>query len=136
MNMDVLQSLDENEFDSSYFLKQLTDNWRDDPPLTPAYTETYTNTTSAMECLEHLLLMMESKLLKKFDDMEAKLNSFSLKQMKRKRTGSNRCKNLNRKGEMCNGYICKNKSKYLCYAHYVLMDKKKEEAGYLYSKKR
>jgi hypothetical protein len=77
---------------------------------------------------------MESKLLRRFDDLETKLNSFSLKQMKRKRTGCNRCKALNRKGEICNGYVCKNKSKHLCYAHYVLMDKEKEKANYLYSR--
>jgi len=130
--MDVLLGADES---SAEFMNQLSLWMTDDPPTTPAYTETNTN-NSTFECLEHLILMMEAKLMKKFDDMESKLNSFSLKQMKRKRTGNNRCKNLNRKGEMCNGYVCKNKSKYLCYAHYVLMDKKKEEAGYLYSKKR
>jgi len=98
----------------------------------------YSTTTSQdleQQCLEHLILVMETKLLRRFDDLEAKLNSFSLKQMKRKRTGSNRCKALNRKGEVCNGYVCKNKSKHLCYAHYVLMDKQKEKANYLYSRK-
>jgi hypothetical protein len=128
--MDVLLGAEES---SAEFYNQLSLWMTEDPPTTPAYTETTNNST--FECLEHLILMMEAKLMKKFDDMESKLNSFSLKQMKRKRTGTNRCKNLNRKGEMCNGYVCKNKSKYLCYAHYVLMDKKKEEAGYLYSKK-
>lgn len=85
--------------------------------------------------LEHLILVMESKIMRKFAELETKLNSFSLKQMKRKRTGYNRCKALNRKGEVCNGYVCKNKSKHLCYAHYVLIDKKKENASYLYCKK-
>ena len=106
---------------------------QDDGNTTP-----YSTTTSQdleQQCLEHLILVMEAKLLRRFDDLEAKLNSFSLKQMKRKRTGSNRCKALNRKGEVCNGYVCKNKSKHLCYAHYVLMDKQKEKANYLYSRK-
>lgn len=85
--------------------------------------------------LEHLILVLETKIMRRFMDMENKLNSFSLKQMKRKRTGSNRCKALNRKGEVCNGYVCKNKSKHLCYAHYVLIDKQKENASYLYSRK-
>jgi len=87
------------------------------------------------EELEHLMLVMESKIMRRFNDLEAKLNSFSFKQMKRKRTGANRCKALNRKGQVCNGYVCKNKSKHLCYAHYVLIDKQKERANYLYSKK-
>lgn len=88
------------------------------------------------EELEHLMLVMESKIMRRFNDLETKLNSFSFKQMKRKRTGNNRCKSLNRKGQLCNGYVCKNKSKHLCYAHYVLIDKQKEKANYLYSKKK
>lgn len=105
-------------------------------PYSPYPDSTYTEPTDPdQHCLEHLILVMESKIMRRFTDLENKLNSFSLKQMKRKRTGSNRCKALNRKGEICNGYVCKNKSKHLCYAHYVLIDKQKENASYLYSRK-
>lgn len=107
-----------------------------DDVTTNASTPGYTSAADQeQQCIEHLILVMESKIMRRFDDLETKLNSFSLKQMKRKRTGSNRCKALNRKGEICNGYVCKNKSKHLCYAHYVLMDKQKEKANYLYSRK-
>ena len=126
-------TVDEDETAEEFFDR--ISNWLADPePTTPA-TPAYTEVTSAQDCLEHLLLVMESKIMRKFEELEAKLNSFSLKQMKRKRTGSSRCKALNRKGEICNGYVCKNKSRHLCYAHYVLIDKQKENAGYLYSKK-
>jgi hypothetical protein len=88
-----------------------------------------------LDCLEQLMLVLESKIMRKFTDLENRLNSFSLRQLKRKRTITNRCRALNRRGETCNGYVCKNKSKHLCYAHYVLVDKERNNASYLYSKK-
>ena len=84
---------------------------------------------------EHLLMVSESRLIKKIEDLEKKIDSFSFKQVKRKRTVVNRCKALNRKGETCNGFCCKNKSSHLCYAHYVLLNKHKEQASYLYHSK-
>lgn len=139
--MDTFQhqnfTADINDQEEQDFINRLNeilgnDDLTTNASTTPGYTS---QADQEQQCIEHLILVMESKIMRRFDDLEAKLNSFSLKQMKRKRTGSNRCKALNRKGEICNGYVCKNKSKHLCYAHYVLMDKQKEKANYLYSRK-
>jgi hypothetical protein len=83
---------------------------------------------------EELLSILENKIMARFDKMEKQIASFSLKQIKRKRTNENRCKAVNRKGEMCNGFCCKRKSTNLCYAHYVLLSQK-SKSNYLYSKK-
>lgn len=88
-----------------------------------------------MRNLEHLNIITEHKLSKKIDDVFKRLDSFALKGCRRKRTFANRCQALNRKGESCNGYICKEKSKHLCYAHYVIVNQKIEQSGYLYKSK-
>jgi len=148
--MDTLEALSQNlvsDPEELEFIQRLNELLAPETPNTPCGStpcETpvhyYTESENEQEdheqhSLEHLILVLETKIMRRFTDMENKLNSFSLKQMKRKRTGSNRCKALNRKGEVCNGYVCKNKSKHLCYAHYVLIDKQKESASYLYSRK-
>lgn len=84
---------------------------------------------------EQLIMLSEKRILKRLDELENKINSFPLKQVKRRRTQKNRCQSLNRKGEMCNGFCCTSKSSYLCYAHYVLLNKQKRESSYLYQSK-
>lgn len=121
--MFLTQDEENNDFEA-----QLWDVMTDRPPTTPAYS-TFTENT------DHLLLAIETKLMRRFDELEKKINSFSLKQLKRNRTPKNRCKASNRKGENCNGYICKRRSGHLCYAHFVLYDQNKKESAYLYSKK-
>lgn len=54
------------------------------------------------------------------EEMATGLTNFDLKKAKKNRTLVNRCTYVNRRNEMCRGYICKVKGSQLCYAHHVL----------------
>jgi hypothetical protein len=109
-------------------------NFEEHAPISQSLTinQQPAESTDLLNNLHHMVVIMETRLEKKMDSILAKLDNFAIKSFKRKRTPQNRCQALNRKGETCNGYICKGKSKHLCYAHYVIITKKLEESKYLY----
>ncbi len=93
------------------------------------------STTYLLQTLQHLCVINQARLEKKMDDILSKLDSFAIKQFKRKRTNLNRCHDMNRKAENCNGYICKKRSDRLCFAHYVIVNRRLQESRYLYRAK-
>lgn len=67
-----------------------------------------------------MLVLLTEKMDKYFEIVINLIHSIDIRKIKRKRTIRNRCRHMNRHGQQCKGYWCK-QSKNLCYAHYIKM---------------
>ena len=86
--------------------------------------------------LSELMFQLRHDLISFREEMKENFKSIDFKRVKKNRTGDNRCHFLNKRGENCQGYICKVIGSNLCYAHHILASAPKDsrERAIFYSK--
>lgn len=80
------------------------------------------------------LYVINNKIDNLREEFMETIKSIDIKKIKKNRTPHNRCNYINRKGERCKGYFCK-ESKSLCYAHHNIVKRTLKKTHFLYGSK-